>query len=80
MTHATVTSKGQITIPRSVRQALGLRAGSRVGFRVAGRRQVHMQPETASVKELKGICKSPKRAIVSLTQMRQAVRKRHVFK
>ena len=29
---ATVTSKGQITIPADVRAALGLRAGSRVQF------------------------------------------------
>lgn len=80
MAHATVTSKGQITIPRSVRQALGLRAGSRVGFRIAGRRHVQMQSETASVRELKGICKTTKRAVVSLAQMRQAIRKRHVLK
>jgi AbrB family looped-hinge helix DNA binding protein len=31
---ATVTSKGQVTLPKSVRQALGLEAGDRVIFRV----------------------------------------------
>jgi AbrB family looped-hinge helix DNA binding protein len=31
---STVTSKGQITIPASVRRQLGLRAGDRVEFRV----------------------------------------------
>lgn len=31
---ATVTSKGQITLPKSVREALGLKAGDRVFFRV----------------------------------------------
>lgn len=31
---ATVTSKGQITLPKAVREALGLRAGDRVYFRV----------------------------------------------
>ena len=31
---ATVTSKGQVTLPKSVREALGLKAGDRVLFRV----------------------------------------------
>jgi antitoxin PrlF len=32
MTTATITSKGQITIPIEVRQALGLDAGDRISF------------------------------------------------
>lgn len=35
---ARVSSKGQITVPRSVRNALGLSEGDRVVFRVDGRR------------------------------------------
>lgn len=31
-----VTSKGQVTIPRDVRQKLGIRAGTKVRFRLAG--------------------------------------------
>jgi AbrB family looped-hinge helix DNA binding protein len=31
-----VTSKGQVTIPRDVRQKLNIRAGSRVRFKVVG--------------------------------------------
>ncbi len=31
---ATVTSKGQVTLPKPVRDALGLRAGSQVEFEV----------------------------------------------
>ncbi|MFA5684807.1 MAG: AbrB/MazE/SpoVT family DNA-binding domain-containing protein [Lysobacteraceae bacterium] len=30
----TVTSKGQVTIPRHIRQKLGIHAGSRVRFRI----------------------------------------------
>jgi AbrB family looped-hinge helix DNA binding protein len=37
---ATVTSKGQITIPVEIRKALGLRAGDRVVFRVVDGRAI----------------------------------------
>ncbi len=37
---AKVTSKGQITIPKSVRDALGIEAGDEVAFRVEGQRAV----------------------------------------
>ncbi|OHU92310.1 AbrB/MazE/SpoVT family DNA-binding domain-containing protein [Mycobacterium talmoniae] len=37
---ATVTSKGQVTIPKVVRDALGIAAGDEVVFRVEGDRAV----------------------------------------
>jgi AbrB family looped-hinge helix DNA binding protein len=37
---AKLTSKGQITVPKSVRDALGLRAGDEIVFRVHGDRAV----------------------------------------
>lgn len=37
---ATVTSKGQVTIPKSVRDALGIQEGDEVVFRVEGNRAV----------------------------------------
>ena len=37
---ATVTSKGQVTLPKSVRESLGLKAGDRVLFRVHDGRAV----------------------------------------
>jgi AbrB family looped-hinge helix DNA binding protein len=37
---ARMTSKGQVTIPRAVREALGLGEGDHVVFRVEGRRAV----------------------------------------
>lgn len=33
---ATITSKGQITLPKAVRQALGVDAGNRIAFDVRG--------------------------------------------
>jgi AbrB family looped-hinge helix DNA binding protein len=33
-----MTSKGQVTVPKAVRDALGLKEGDRIVFRVAGER------------------------------------------
>lgn len=32
--HSTLTAKGQTTVPKAVRQALGIRSGDRIAFRV----------------------------------------------
>jgi AbrB family looped-hinge helix DNA binding protein len=37
---ARISSKGQVTVPRAVREALSLHEGDRVVFRVEGRRAV----------------------------------------
>ncbi len=42
MNDTTVTSKGQVTIPKALRQRLGIRQGSRIRFRLVGDR-VEMQ-------------------------------------
>lgn len=36
MDYVSVTSKGQVTIPKKIRQKLGIRAGSQVTFRIVG--------------------------------------------
>lgn len=37
---ARVTSKGQVTVPKAVREALGIKPGDQVVFRVEGKRAV----------------------------------------
>jgi AbrB family looped-hinge helix DNA binding protein len=51
MDTTTVTSKGQVTIPRAVRQSLGIRQGSTVEFLVVGdhvEMRVVRSPQTIS--------------------------------
>ncbi len=46
MQQLSVTSKGQVTIPKNVRQELGIRAGTQVTFKVVGN-HVEMRPVNA---------------------------------
>ena len=55
MTIATMTSKGQLTVPIDVRQKLGLQAGSRVQFVEHEDGTYSFVPLTRSVTELKGM-------------------------
>ena len=72
MTTATLTSKGQITIPASVRMALGLEAGSRVEFVQISKGQYTIIPATSPVVALKGILGKPAKPI-SIEDMNQAI-------
>jgi len=72
MAAATVTSKGQITIPAEVRRALGLREGVRVTFVPTGTGSYELVAETRTIKALKGTVTAPARA-VSLDQMEAAI-------
>ena len=54
MTTATMTSKGQVTIPREVRDDLGLAAGTRVSFTKNVDGDYVLRCERQSVKGLAG--------------------------
>jgi len=75
MASATVTSKGQITIPAEVRTALGLDPGDRVEFVEIGEKEFSIVPATGSVRELKGIFKGRIKRPVSLEEMDRAIAK-----
>jgi len=73
MPSATLTSKGQITIPKVVRDELGLRVGDRVAFRVLEDGRVIVEPETIDLRDLRGILR-PRRTGVTLADMDDAIR------
>ena len=72
MPEATLTSKGQITVPLEVRQALGLTAGSRVSFVRTDEGSYELVPATGSVRALRGVIPLPPRP-VTLEDMDAAV-------
>lgn len=58
MPDSTVTSKGQITIPKAVREALRLEAGDTVSFDVYPDGTVVMVARNAPIESLFGLLKS----------------------
>jgi len=75
MPSAVLTSKGQITIPKAVREALGVEAGDRVEFVDTGAGAFAVVAATRDVRELKGFIPRPRRP-VSIEEMRRAVARR----
>ena len=73
MATATMTSKGQITVPKSVREALGVGAGDRLDFVRLDDGTFAMVPATVPLRSLKGLLAS-KREPVSLEAMDAAIR------
>ena len=74
MSTATVTSKGQITIPVDVRQRLGLESGDRVEF-VEVEGGFAIKPATDDVKSLKGLLRKPAKP-VSISEMNAVIKAR----
>ena len=72
MTTATITSKGQITIPKDVRTSLGVGTGDRVEFVEIQQGIFQIVAATQDVKSLKGIVPKPKKP-VTLEDMNRAV-------
>ena len=75
MSTATLTSKGQITIPIAVRNELQLDTGDRVEFVQIAPGRFELIANTSDVTELKGLCGIPKKTI-SIKAMNQAIAKR----
>ena len=67
MAESTVTSKGQITIPKVVREALHLEAGDKVYFDVKPDGTVVLMPRNEPVESLFGLLKGKARLRKPLT-------------
>jgi AbrB family looped-hinge helix DNA binding protein len=74
MPTSTLTSRGQTTIPKPIREALGLQPGDRVEFLVE-EGQVVLRRATADITELDGLLDRSDRDPVSLDAMDEAIRR-----
>ena len=75
MTTTTLTSKGQLTLPKAIRDRLRLRIGDRLEVTLREDGVILMEPVTVDVSQLKGILPAPA-APVSLEAMDEAIRQR----
>jgi AbrB family looped-hinge helix DNA binding protein len=72
MSEATLTSKGQVTIPKSVRDALGLEAGDRIDF-VDTDKGFLIVPAKRDLKSLRGILKGRRKKPATIEEMNEAI-------
>ena len=75
MPAATLTSKGQTTIPKAVREYLRLRPGDRMEFILEENGRVVLVPAVVDVRDLKGILPPPRKP-VTIEKMKKVIRKR----
>ena len=73
MTVATLTSKGQTTIPKKVREHLKLNPGDKLDFVIESEGRVVMRPAKLDVRELKGLLKRRDGKILSIEEMNAAI-------
>ena len=74
MNTSTMTSRGQTTIPKAVRERLHLHPGDRIEF-VFQKDAVMLRPASRDVRDLKGFLPKPKKA-VTIEEMDMAIRRR----
>lgn len=72
MYHSKLTSKGQITIPKAVREALSLEVGDRVTFVIHEDGKVTVEAETVDLESLLQSVKATRK--VTLEEMDNAIR------
>lgn len=74
MAETQLTSKGQITLPKEIRDYLKVKSGDRVSFFVEKDGRVTVSPSTQPVSSLKGMISAKKS--ISLEEMDRAIHRR----
>ena len=66
----TISSKGQVTVPRDVRERLGLQAGDKIAWSMLSNGTIVLRPKTRRLADLVGILTQPGQPGVSVDEMR----------
>ncbi len=73
MPATTLTSKGQVTIPKPIREQLHLHTGQRLDFQIDRAGRLIVKPRARDIRDLKGILRSDRKKPVSIAQMHEAI-------
>ena len=65
----TMTTKGQVTVPREIRERLGLKSGDKMAFTMLSDGTVVMRPKTRRLAELAGSLSRPGQPTVAVEDM-----------
>ena len=76
MPRSTITSKGQTTIPKDIREHLGIGAGDEIEFVILENGTVMVEPAYMDIESLAGILHRKGMKAVSVEDMNKAIRKR----
>jgi antitoxin PrlF len=74
MPTSTLTTKGQVTIPKPIRKVLRVEAGDSVEFVADAQGRVVVRARTSGIADLKGILRRQGRKPVSIAAMNEAIR------
>jgi AbrB family looped-hinge helix DNA binding protein len=75
MSEAKLTSKGQITVPKRVREVLAVQPGDRLAFRIHEDGTVSVEAETVELESLRGAVR-PRVRGVTVEAMNETIRRR----
>lgn len=70
---ATLTSKGQITLPKEIRDRLGLDAGAMLDFQVLPDNTITARAVKPDARRIRGLLKSPHAAPLTVEQMDEGI-------
>lgn len=72
---ATLTSKGQITLPKEIRDRLGLDAGSTLDFQILEDNTITARQVLPDARHIRGSLTSPHAVALTVKQMDEAISK-----
>ena len=76
MALATLTTKGQVTIPKKVRDLLKLRTGDKIEITVTENSEAVIRPVSKKVDDIYGKLRKPGQKVVTLEEIDNAIKKR----